>query len=84
MGKIRIHPDVTQNTLGNGSADVGRAPAITMTEPQKEPEPKEGKKPKALRDLKPEKEVTGGTRNGGGGEKRPTRKTGEIDFMNWE
>ncbi len=54
-----------------------------MTEPQKEPEPKEGKKLKELRDLKPAKEVTGGARNGGG-EKRPAKKTGEIDFMNWD
>ncbi|MBA3607274.1 MAG: hypothetical protein H0W43_01975 [Chthoniobacterales bacterium] len=53
-----------------------------MTEPLKEPEPKEGKKPKELRDLKPTKEIKGGVRNGGGGEKRPTKKTGEIDFMN--
>ncbi len=60
-----------------------RKPAATMTEPLKEPEPKEEKKPKELRDLKPTKEIKGGVRNGGGGEKRPTKKTGEIDFMNW-
>ncbi len=54
-----------------------------MTEPLKEPDPKEGKKPRELRDLKPTKEVKGGVRNGGG-EKRPIKKTGEIDFMNWD
>ncbi len=55
-----------------------------MTEPKKEPQAKEEKKPKELRDLKPTKEVKGGARNGGGGEKRAPEKTGEIDFMNWD
>lgn len=55
-----------------------------MTEPQKEPLPREVKKTKELRDLKPAKEVKGGARNPAGNEKRPPAKTGEIDFMNWD
>lgn len=46
---------------------------------------KEKKEPKIqVRDLKPKRDVQGGTRNAGSGEKRPPPKTGEIDFMNWE
>lgn len=37
-----------------------------------------------IRDLKPKADVKGGARNGGNGEKRPTKKIGEIDFMNWD
>ncbi|MEO7725482.1 MAG: hypothetical protein ABIU29_12490 [Chthoniobacterales bacterium] len=55
-----------------------------MTEPKKEPDPKEGKKPKELRDLKPAKAVNGGARKAAGSEQRPPAKTGEIDFMNWD
>ncbi len=55
-----------------------------MTEPQEEPEPRDAKKPRELRDLKPTKEVKGGTSKPGHGEKRPPAKTGEIDFMNWD
>lgn len=56
-----------------------------MNEPQKEPEPKEAKKPKELRDLKPLKDVNGGgARKTPGSDKRAPRKTGEIDFMNWD
>ena len=41
---------------------------------------KEKKEPKIeVRDLKLKKDV-----KGGGGEKRPPAKTGEVDFMNWE
>ena len=55
-----------------------------MTEPKKEPDPKEGKKPKELRDLKPTKDVNGGARKAAGPDKRTPAKTGEIDFMNWD
>lgn len=37
-----------------------------------------------VRDLKPEKEVKGGARNGRHGKERLPAKTGEMDFMNWE
>ena len=55
-----------------------------MTEPKKEPDPKEAKKLKELRDLKPVKDVNGGARKTPGGDKRTPAKTGEIDFMNWD
>ncbi len=46
---------------------------------------KEKKEPKIeLRDLKPKKDVKGGVRQDGNGQKRPPVKTGEIDFMNWD
>jgi hypothetical protein len=46
---------------------------------------KEKKEPKIeVRDLKPKKEVNGGTQNAGRSGKRPPAKTGEIDFMNWD
>ncbi len=46
---------------------------------------KEKKEPKIeLRDLKPKKDVKGGTRHTGSGEKRRPAKTGEMDFMNWD
>lgn len=50
-----------------------------------DPKAKEKKEPKLeIRDLKPKKEVKGGAKNTGSGEKRPPGKTGEIDFMNWD
>jgi hypothetical protein len=55
-----------------------------MREPKKEPETKERKEQKELRDLKPKKDVKGGARSGGSGDKRSPSRTGEIDFMNWE
>jgi hypothetical protein len=55
-----------------------------MREEKKEPEAKERKEAKELRDLKPKKDIKGGARNGGSSDKRPPRRTGEIDFMNWE
>ncbi len=55
-----------------------------MSEPEKEPDPKEAKKPKDLRDLKPLKDVNGGARKAAGSDKRSPPKTGEIDFMNWD
>ena len=53
---------------------------------QKDDSPaKEKKEPKIeVRDLKPKKDVQGGARKAGSGEKRPPAKTVEIDFMNWE
>lgn len=46
---------------------------------------KDKREPKIeVRDLKPKKDVKGGTRNGGDSEKRPPAKTGEVDFMNWD
>jgi hypothetical protein len=55
-----------------------------MIEPEKDPEAKEPKKPRPLRDLKPVKEVNGGARKPPAPDKRPPPKTGEIDFMNWD
>jgi hypothetical protein len=50
-----------------------------------DPKVKEKKDPKLeIRDLKPKKDVKGGARNGGSGEKRPPGSSGEIDFMNWD
>lgn len=37
-----------------------------------------------VRDLKAKKEVKGGARSAGSGERRPQTKTGEMDFMNWD
>ncbi len=46
---------------------------------------KERKEPKIdVRDLKPKKDVNGGARHSGSGEKRTPAKTGEMDFMNWD
>ena len=46
---------------------------------------KEKKEPKIqVRDLRPKKEVNGGTQNAARSGKRPSAKTGEIDFMNWD
>ena len=46
---------------------------------------KEKDEPKIkVRDLPAKKEVKGGARNAGSGEKRPPAKTGEMDFMNWD
>jgi hypothetical protein len=56
-----------------------------MANKQDESSAKEKKEPKIeVRDLKPRKDVKGGTRNAGTGENRPPAKTGEVDFMNWE
>lgn len=44
---------------------------------------KEKEAPKIeVHDLKPKRNVKGGTRNGAGGEKPSSTQTGEIDFMN--
>ena len=55
-------------------------------EEKEEGSPAKEKKEPAIqvRDLKAKKEIKGGARNGGDGEKRPPAKTGEIDFMNWD
>jgi hypothetical protein len=37
-----------------------------------------------VRDLKPKKEVNGGSQHSSGSGKRSPAKTGEIDFMNWD
>ncbi|MEO6969312.1 MAG: hypothetical protein ABI217_00260 [Chthoniobacterales bacterium] len=56
-----------------------------MANKQDDPAAKEKKEPKIeVRDLKPKKDVKGGARNAGSGEKRPPAKTGEMDFMNWD
>lgn len=55
-----------------------------MAEQKKEPEAKEKKSPKELRDLKPTKDAKGGARSGHNGQKRSPARTGEIDFMNWD
>jgi hypothetical protein len=56
-----------------------------MANKQDDSSAKEKKEPKIeVRDLKPKKDVKGGARNAGTGEKRPPAKTGEVDFMNWE
>jgi hypothetical protein len=53
-----------------------------MAEQKDNPEAQEKKKLKELRDLKPRKDVKGGTRNHGHTDKRPPSR--EIDFMNWD
>jgi hypothetical protein len=84
----------SQNSAGLANADQvsGKIPYLStesiserkMREPKKEPETKEKKREKELRDLKPNKDVKGGVRSGDGNDKRSPRRTGEIDFMNWE
>ena len=56
-----------------------------MATERHDPEAQEKKVAKPeLRDLKPKKDVNGGGRKIGNGEKRPPGRTGEIDFMNWD
>ena len=56
-----------------------------MANKQDESSAKENMEPNIeVRDLKPKKDVKGGARNAGTGEKRPPAKSGEVDFMNWE
>lgn len=55
-----------------------------MREPKKKPETNERKEEKERRELKPQKDVKGGVRSGDGSDKHSPRRTGEIDFMNWE
>ena len=55
-----------------------------MADQKKDLEVKERQQPKKLRDLKPKKDVKGGARNEGSGDKRPPARTGEMDFMNWD
>ncbi len=52
---------------------------------EKDQSAEKGKKePKIeVRDLKPKKDVKGGASKGGD-DKKTQRKTGEIDFMNWD
>lgn len=53
-----------------------------MAEQKKNPEARDEKKLKELRDLKPRKDVKGGARNQGRTDKRPPSR--EVDFMNWD
>jgi len=53
-----------------------------MAEQKKNPEVRDEKKLKELRDLKPRKDVKGGARNHGRTDKRPPSR--EVDFMNWD
>ncbi len=55
-----------------------------MTEPKKNPDTREKKEPKELRDLKPKQDVKGGKQGNARADKRPPQRTAEIDFMNWE
>jgi hypothetical protein len=52
---------------------------------KEDPKAKEKKEPKLqLRDLKPKKDIKGGAHKAGNPDKGPPRRSGEIDFMNWD
>ena len=56
-----------------------------MPTKKKNPEGGEKKEPKLeIRDLKPKKELKGGSGHKESAEKRRPGSTGEIDFMTWE
>lgn len=56
-----------------------------MATEKDDPKPEEEKDRKLeIRDLNPKKEVNGGAKQPTRIEKRATRPTGEIDFMNWD
>jgi hypothetical protein len=55
-----------------------------MAEQNDNPEAQEKKELRELRDLKPKKDVKGGARKPGNGDKRSPSRTGEVDFMNWD
>lgn len=56
-----------------------------MAKKKKDSLAREKEEPKIeVHDLKPEKDFKGGARSGTSGEKQPSAKTGEIDFMHWD
>ena len=56
-----------------------------MPTKKKNPESGEKKEPRLeIRDLKPKKELKGGSGHKESAEKRRPGSTGEIDFMTWE
>ena len=71
-----VRQDVRQRSVDNWNGK--------MAKQKDNPEAQEKKELKELRDLKPKKDVKGGIRHQGHADKRPSSRTGEIDFMNWD